>query len=69
MANSVIEIALFIVCFVLSFYAISSVQFEKICRVRQPSKVTLLMFLCSLALAWMCTQAILQLTLYNGLGG
>ena len=44
MANSIVEIILYIVCFVLSFYAISAVQFDKFCRVKQPAKVTLLMF-------------------------
>ena len=28
MANSIVEIILYIVCFVLSFYAISAVQFD-----------------------------------------
>lgn len=68
MANSIVEIILYIVCFVLSFYAISAVQFDKFCRVKQPAKVTLLMFLCALALSYLCTQAILVLTIYNGLG-
>ena len=68
MANSIIEIILFVVCFILSFYALSAVRFEAFCRVKQPSKVTLLMFLCALALAYLCTQAILQLTIYNGVG-
>lgn len=69
MANSIIEIILYIVCFLLSFYALSAVQFDRFCNVRKPSKVTLLMFLCALALAYLCTQGILQLTIYNGLGG
>ena len=47
MANSIIEIILFVVCFILSFYALSAVRFEAFCRVKQPSKVTLLMFLCA----------------------
>lgn len=68
MANSIIEIILYVVCFILSFYALSAVRFERFCSVKQPAKVTLLMFLIALALAYLCAQAILQLTLYNGLG-
>lgn len=68
MANSLIEIVLYIICFALSFYAISSIRFDAFCHVKKPQKVTLLMFLISLALAYLCTQAILSLTIYNGLG-
>ena len=48
------------------FFAISSIQFEKICSVKNPKKVQILMFLLSLCLAYVSSQAILQLTIYNG---
>ena len=66
MAASVISYFFFFVCFGLSFYAISSIQFEKICSVKNPKKVQILMFLLSLCFAYVSSQAILQLTIYNG---
>ena len=66
MVASVIQYFVFFACFVLSFYAISSIQFEKVCSVKNPKKVQILMFLLSLALAYITSQAVLQLTIYNG---
>lgn len=66
MAASVISYLVFFACFGLSFYAISSIQFEKVCSVKSPKKVQILMFLLSLCLAYISSQAILQLTIYNG---
>ena len=65
MAASVISYLVFFACG-LSFYAISSIQFEKVCSVKNPKKVQILMFLLSLCLAYISSQAILQLTIYNG---
>ena len=66
MVASVIQYFVYFACFGLSFYAISSIQFEKVCSVKNPKKVQILMFLSSLALAYITSQAILQLTIYNG---
>ena len=66
MVASVIQYFVFFACFGLSYYAISSIQFEKVCSVKNPKKVQILMFLLSLALAYITSQAILQLTIYNG---
>ena len=69
MTFAIIQYVVFFACFGLSFYAISSIQFDKICSVKNPKKVQVLMFLLSLALAYVSSQAILQLTLYNGFAG
>ena len=69
MTYSVIQYLVFIACFGLSFYAISSIQFEKICSVKNPKKVQILMFLLSLIMAYLSCQAILQLTILNGVVG
>ena len=69
MVVSVIQYSVFFVCFGLSFYAISSIQFDKVCNVKNPKKVQVLMFLLSLVLAYLSSQAILQLTIYNGFAG
>ena len=42
MAASVISYLVFFACFGLSFYAISSIQFEKVCSVKNPKKVQIL---------------------------
>ena len=64
--RSICTFLVFFACFGLSFYAISSIQFEKVCNVKNPKKVQILMFLLSLCLAYISSQAILQLTIYNG---
>lgn len=69
MTFSILKYLLFVLCFTMSFYAVSSIQFDRICSVKQPRKVVVLMFLLSLVLAYLATQAILDLTIYNGLGG
>ena len=68
MIVSLVNYIVFFACFGLSFYALSAIKFESFCKVKQPGKVTLLMFLLSLALAYLSSQAILNLTIYNGLG-
>lgn len=69
MSYSVIQYLVFVACFGLSFYAISGIQFEKICSVKNPKKVQILMFLISLIMAYLSSQAILQLTILNGFAG
>lgn len=65
---SILRYILFFTLFGISFYAISAIQFDKFCQVRQPMKVTILMFLLSLILAYLSSQAILELTVFNGFG-
>lgn len=68
MVVSLLEYIVFFACFGLCFYALSCVDFARFCHVRQPVKVTLLMFILSLVLAYVMMQAVLQLTIYNGFG-
>ncbi|MBQ0064609.1 MAG: DUF1146 domain-containing protein [Firmicutes bacterium] len=69
MTFSVIQYIVFVGCFAISFYALSAIQFEKFCNVRTPAKVITLMFVLSFVLAYLCTQAILNLTILSGFGG
>ncbi|EOS59531.1 hypothetical protein C815_02114 [Firmicutes bacterium M10-2] len=69
MSYSVLKFLIFLVCFGASFYACSAVQFEKFMKVHQPRKVVVMLFLISLALAYLTSQAVLELTIYNGFGG
>ena len=59
----------FILCFGLSFYALSGVKFDKFCSVKEPRKAVVLLFLLSFVLAYLASEAVLQLTIYNGFGG
>lgn len=66
-AMPIIEILVFFCLFALSFYAVSCIRFEKICKVNNPVKVQVLMFLISFIMAYLETQSLLSLTVYNGL--
>ncbi len=66
MSYSVLKFVIFLVCFGVSFYACSAIEFQKFMKVREPRKVV---FLLSLSLAYVASQAILELTIYNGFGG
>lgn len=67
MAYSILQISLHLVCFAFSFYALSGIQFEKICDVRKPAKVQLLLVFLSFGLGYLAAQFILAITIYNGL--
>ncbi|MDD7282195.1 DUF1146 family protein [Floccifex sp.] len=69
MIYSLVKYIVFVLCFIVSVYACSSIQFEKICKVQKSGKVITLMFLLSFVLAYLSTQAILDLTIFNGFGG
>lgn len=69
MEFSVIQYIVFLVVFALSLWACSSIQFDKICKVNQPGKVILLLFLLSICIAKIASDAIFQLTIFNGFGG
>ena len=50
MVFSILKYCIFLVCFILSVYACSSIQFEKICKVQKSGKVITLLFLISFVL-------------------
>jgi uncharacterized membrane protein YwzB len=66
MVYSILQYVLFLVCFGASFYALSNVQFEKFCKVSDPKKIYVLLFLRSLIMGYLASQAILSLTVFNG---
>lgn len=69
MVYAVVKYVVFLMCFGLSFYGISAIRFEVFCSVKQPQKVTVLMFVLSFVLAYIAAQAVLDLTILNGFGG
>lgn len=59
-----VEIGIYLICFALSIYALSSVRFELFTKVRDPRKVQTLWLLLSCALAYLVAQFIFAFTLY-----
>lgn len=49
-------------------YACTGIQFEKFMKVKEPRKVIVLLFILSVVLASLLSQAILDLTVLNGFG-
>ncbi|MCF0258522.1 MAG: DUF1146 domain-containing protein [Erysipelotrichaceae bacterium] len=62
-----VQLIVFFVLFGISFYALSCVKFDKFCKIDPPARVYVLLFLLSLILAYLSSQAILSLTVFNGL--
>lgn len=54
--------------FAVCLYGLSCVDFARFCKVRQPQKVQMLLFLLAFSLAWLCTEAAMTLTIRQGLG-
>ena len=69
MTYDIVRFVIFLLCFGLSFYALSGIQFDKFVSVKQPMKAMVLLFLLALVLAYLTSQAILELTIFNGFGG
>lgn len=67
MTYSILQISIHLCCVALSFFALSSLKFEKFCDVRNPYKVRVLLILLSLGLGYLSAQLLLALTLFNGL--
>lgn len=51
--------------FAASLYALSSVRFDKICFVSNPNKVRLLLILLAMGIAYLVSEYLLGLTVYN----
>ena len=69
MVYSLLQYIVFFILFILSLWACSAIQFDKFCKVNQPGKVILLLFLMALIMAKIASDAIFQLTIFNGFGG
>ncbi len=66
MSDWIIYLVVYAVFFVCSFWSLTGIDFSKFVLVRQREKFYLLVFLLSMALAWMCTEAVMTLTLRQG---
>lgn len=67
MTYSMIQISVHLLCAAFSFFALSSLKFDRFCDVRKPMKVQALLLLMSLGLGYLVAQFLLALTIYNGL--
>lgn len=63
----IINVSVHLLCFAASFWALTSIRFEKFCDVSKPGKVQFLLLLLSLALGYLTAQFLLSLSVFNGL--
>lgn len=68
MSYALLQFGLFIIFFALSFYCLSGMRFEVLWKHADRQKAVILLFMLSLALSWLCVQAVLMLTVNNGFG-
>ena len=61
------NLAVHVVSFMLSFWALSCVHFEAFTNVRKPGQVRLLLLLLSLGLGYLVAQFLLAISVFNGL--
>ncbi len=66
MSDWILYIVVFAIFFAASFYALSCVDFAKICKIQNMAKVNLLIFLLTLGMAYLCTEAVMTLTIRRG---
>lgn len=62
-----LTLAVHVLSFMLCFWALSCVQFEKFTNVRKPGQVRLLLLLLALGLGYLVAQFLLAISLFNGL--
>lgn len=67
MLYKVVNICVHLLSFVACFYALSSIHFDRLCDVRKPVKVQLLLLLLSIGLAYLVAQFLMAITVYNGI--
>lgn len=61
------NLAVHVLSFTLSFWALSCVRFETFTNVRKPGQVRLLLLLLSLGLGYLVAQFLLAISVYNTL--
>jgi uncharacterized membrane protein YwzB len=66
MTYSILRFALFILCFGLSIWTLFPMRWEVLWKHPDRSRALILLFLLSLILAHLATEAILALTVMNG---
>lgn len=64
--RTILYMVVYLVLFGLSFYALMGLDWSKSLRPGQNQRLYLLLLLLALALAWLCTQALFDLTIDRG---
>ncbi len=64
MGSYLVLLCVYVISFMLSFWALSAVRFEQLCDVRKPGKVQLLLLLMALALGYLVGQFLFSITYY-----
>lgn len=64
MGSYLVRLCVYVISFMLSFWALSAVHFEQLCDVRKPGKVQLLLLLMALALGYLVGQFLFSITYY-----
>lgn len=67
MSLSWLSFLCFIVLFAASLYVLSGIDWSKFFKNQDPARNALLLLLLSIALAYLCTQGLLSITVYNHL--
>ena len=62
-----INVSVHLLSFMLCFWALSGMRFERFCDVSKPGKAQMLLFLLSLGLGYLVAQFLLSISIYNGL--
>lgn len=60
MIYEIVSIGIYLFSFILCFYGLSSIQFEKFTRVSEPFKVQMLLLALSLALAYFVSSFLMM---------
>lgn len=64
-AYVIIKLIVYMISFGFSMYATSSIQFDKLCFISNPRKVQVLWIMTSIALAYLVSEFVFALTIYN----
>ncbi len=67
MVYAIVKLIIYFICFLAALYALSGVQFDRFVNVRQPMKAQVLFLILAMAIAYLCANFLLELTIFNGL--
>lgn len=59
-----VQLCVHVLCFILSFWALSAIRFDAFMDVKKPGKVQMLLLLLSLGLGYLCAQFLLSISYF-----
>lgn len=66
MPYTLISLFVHILCFIISFWALSNVAFERFVHAEKPGKTQMLLLLLALALGYLVAQFLLNISIFAG---